>query len=92
MNITQLVLLTNLAEGELSFKEMMEYTGLSRKKLAKSLRMLEHNGYIEKKAFIGNDVIFGITDKGVEELYKHYLFLKKLLADMEFTICSRFEC
>ncbi len=92
MNITQLVLLTNLAEGELSFKEMMEYTGLPKKKLVRSLRRLEDYGFVEKKAFIGDDVIFGITDRGLEELYKHYLFLKKLLADMEFTICSRFDC
>jgi DNA-binding transcriptional ArsR family regulator len=85
-------MLTNLAEGELSVREIMEYTGLSKKTIVKTLRLLEYKGYVEKKAFIGNDVIFGITDRGLEELYKYYIFLQKLMPDMEFALCSKFDC
>ncbi|MCY0882839.1 MULTISPECIES: helix-turn-helix domain-containing protein [Acidianus] len=92
MNITQLVILTNLAEGELSIKELAEYTGIPKKNIIKAMKSLENRGYVEKRAIIGRDIIFSITEEGLEELYKYYLFMKKLIEDMEFTLCSRFDC
>ncbi|ARM76036.1 helix-turn-helix domain-containing protein [Acidianus manzaensis] len=92
MNLIQLTILTNLAEGELSIKELSEYIGTPKKTIAKSLSMLENKGYVEKRALIGKDIIYSITDAGLEELYRNYLFIKKLLDDMEFTLCNRFDC
>lgn len=92
MNITQLVILTNLAEGELSITELAEYTGIPKKSIIKAIKSLESKGYVEKRAIIGKDVVFSITEEGLEELYKYYLFMKKLVEDMELTLCSRFEC
>ncbi|EZQ04733.1 MarR family transcriptional regulator [Candidatus Acidianus copahuensis] len=92
MNIEQLTVLTNLAEGELSVNELTEYTGLAKRKLIKIVKYLEMRGYIEKRAFIGKDVIFSITDLGFSELYKHYIYMRKLIDDMEFTVCSKFDC
>lgn len=92
VNLLQLTILTNLAEGELSIKELSEYIGVSRKNIAKSLIELENKGYVEKRAVIGKDVIYSITENGLEELYRNYLYMKKLVEEMEFTLCNRFEC
>lgn len=92
VDLLQLTILTNLAEGELSVKELSEYIGVSRRSVAKSLTVLESKGYVEKKAVIGKDVIYSITENGLEELYKYYLYIKRLVEDMEFALCSRFEC
>lgn len=92
MDLLQLTILTNLAEGELSIRELSEYTGATRKNIIKSLLTLENKGYVEKRAIIGRDVIYSITQDGLEELYKNYLYMKKLLDDMEFTLCNRFDC
>lgn len=93
MDILQLAILTMLSEDEMSVREIQEYLGAKRKVLAKSLIELEKKGFIVKKAYVGNgDVIFGITERGLEELYKNYLILRDLMREMEFSVCTKFDC
>lgn len=93
MNITQLAILTILSEEERSIKELGEYLGLSRKQLVKNIRRLEKRGLIERKAYLGNgDIIVGITEEGMEELYRYYMFLRDLVREMEIVLCTKYEC
>ncbi|TRM79357.1 MarR family transcriptional regulator, partial [Sulfolobus sp. D5] len=56
MNIKELAILTVLSEGELSVKEIEDYVNIPRRDLVKSIRRLEKRGYIQTKAYIGDDV------------------------------------
>lgn len=93
MNITQLAILTLLSEEEHTISEIGEYLGLSKKQLARNIRRLERKGLIVRKAYIGKgDAIIGITEEGIEELYKHYIFLRDLVREMEIVLCTKFDC
>lgn len=92
MNVKELAILTLLSEGELSVKEIEEYTGISRKNLIKTVRKLERKGYIQKKAYIGDDVIIEITEYGMEALYKNFIYLRDLISEMENILCTKFDC
>ncbi|BFH73850.1 winged helix-turn-helix domain-containing protein [Sulfurisphaera javensis] len=93
MNVIQLAILTILSEEERSVNELREYLGLDKKKLVKNIRTLEKKGYITRKTYLGEgDVIFGITDEGMEELYKYYMFLRDLIKEMEISVCTKFDC
>lgn len=93
MNVIQLAILTILSEDEYSVNEIKSYLGISKRQLVKNIRFLEKKGYVEKKAYLGGgDVILGITDKGMEELYKHYIFLRDLIKEMEISVCTKFDC
>ncbi len=92
MNIKELAILTVLSEGELSVKEIEEYINISRRDLVKSIRRLEKRGYIQTKAYIGDDVIVEITEYGMEVLYKNFVYLKNLVIEMENVLCTKFDC
>ena len=93
MNITQLAILTILSEEEHSIKEIEEYLGLGRKQLIRNIRRLEKRGLIVRKAYLGKgDAIIGITEEGMEELYKYYMFLRDLVREMEIILCTKYEC
>ena len=93
MNITQLAILTLLSEEEHTISEIGEYLGLSRKQLAKNIRRLERRGLIVRKAYLGRgDAIVGITEEGIEELYRHYMFLRDLVREMEIVLCTKYDC
>ncbi len=92
MDVTELTVLTLLSEGELSVKEIRQFSGVSRNSLLKALRTLESRGLVQRKMLIEGDVILEITDQGMEELYKYYLYLRDLVGNMEETVCLRFNC
>jgi DNA-binding MarR family transcriptional regulator len=92
MDVTELTVLTLLSEGELSVKEIRRYSGMRRSSLLRALKSLEDKGLVEKKVLIGDDIVLGITDQGMEELYKYYLYLRDLVNNMEQTVCLRFNC
>ncbi|MEM0363521.1 MAG: helix-turn-helix domain-containing protein [Sulfolobaceae archaeon] len=92
MNVKELAILTLLSEGELSVKELEEYTGISKKHLVNAVKKLERKGYIQKKAYVGDDVIIEITDYGMEMLYKNFLYLRDLISEMESILCTKFDC
>ncbi|BCU70967.1 MarR family transcriptional regulator [Stygiolobus caldivivus] len=93
MDILQIAILTVLSEDEMSIREIEQFLGTRRKRLSRSIQDLERKGFIQKKAYVGNgDVIFGITEQGLEELYKNYLILRDLMKEMEFSVCTKFEC
>ncbi|MEM4943897.1 MAG: helix-turn-helix domain-containing protein [Saccharolobus sp.] len=92
MNVKELAILTLLSEGELSVKELEEYTGISKKHLVNTVKKLERKGYIQKKAYVGDDVIIEITDYGMEMLYKNFLYLRDLISEMESILCTKFDC
>ncbi|WP_338601931.1 helix-turn-helix domain-containing protein [Sulfolobus tengchongensis] len=92
VNIKELAILTLLSEGELSVREIEEYTGLPRKNLVKTIKKLEKKGYIQKKAYIRDDVIVEITEYGIEMLYKNFIYLRDLVNEMETVLCTKFDC
>lgn len=93
MNVTQLAILTILSEDEHSVNEIGEYLGLSKRRLIRNIRRLEKKGLITVKAYLGGgDVIISITEEGMEELYKHYMFLRDLIREMEISVCTKYEC
>ncbi|MEJ2769853.1 MULTISPECIES: transcriptional regulator [unclassified Stygiolobus] len=93
MDILELAILTMLSEDEMSIREIEQYLGARRRRIAKSLQELEKKGFIVKKAYIGNgDIIFGITEQGLEELYKNYIILRDLVREMEISVCAKFDC
>ncbi|BBG22977.1 MarR family transcriptional regulator [Sulfuracidifex tepidarius] len=92
MDVTELTVLTLLSEGELSVKEIRHYSGMNKGALIRAVRSLENKGLVEKKVLIEGDVILEITDLGMEELYKYYLYLRDLVNNMEQTVCLKFNC
>ncbi|WP_014511614.1 MarR family winged helix-turn-helix transcriptional regulator [Saccharolobus solfataricus] len=92
MNVKELAILTLLSEGELSVKEIQEYVNISRRNLVKTIRKLERKGYIQEKAYVGDDVIVEITEYGMEILYKNFVYLRGLINEMEDILCSKFDC
>ncbi|QIW23661.1 ArsR family transcriptional regulator [Sulfolobus sp. S-194] len=93
MNVLQLAILTILSEDERSVNELREYLGIDKKRIIKSIRSLEKKGLVERKTYLGEgDVIFGITEEGIQELYKYYMFLRDLVKEMEISVCTRFDC
>ncbi len=92
MDVTELTVLTLLSEGELSIKEIKHYSGINKGALVRALKSLEDRGLVEKKVLIEGDIILEITDLGMEELYKYYLYLRDLVNNMEQTVCLKFNC
>ncbi|MCH4815962.1 MAG: winged helix-turn-helix domain-containing protein [Saccharolobus sp.] len=92
MNVKELAILTLLSEGELSVKEIQEYVNISRRNLVKTIRKLERKGYIQEKAYVGDDVIVEITEYGMEMLYKNFVYLRDLINEMENVLCTKFDC
>lgn len=93
VDITSITILSKLAEyDELSIRELKEILGLETKELVKRLKNMERKGLVEKKAYIYNDIIFGVTDKGLDELYKYYVLLRDLVSELDEILCSQFEC
>ncbi|ACP35264.1 transcriptional regulator, MarR family [Sulfolobus islandicus Y.G.57.14] len=92
MNVKELAILTLLSEGELSVKEIQEYVSISRRNLVKTIRKLERKGYIQEKAYVGDDVIVEITEYGMEMLYKNFVYLRDLINEMENVLCTKFDC
>lgn len=93
MNVIQLAILTILSEEERSVNELREILGVERRRIVKNIRILERKGYIEKKTYLGDgDIIFNITESGLEQLYKNYIFLRDLIKEMEISVCTRFDC
>ncbi|QGA54267.1 MarR family transcriptional regulator [Sulfolobus sp. E5-1-F] len=92
MNVRELAILTLLSEGELSVKEIQEYVSIPRRNLVKTIRKLEKKGYIQEKAYVGDDVIVEITEYGLEMLYKNFVYLRDLINEMENVLCSKFDC
>ncbi|AWS00199.1 winged helix-turn-helix domain-containing protein [Metallosphaera hakonensis] len=92
MNIRQLAILTLLMEGELSFSEIGEYTGLNKAQLKKEIERLVKLDFVEQKAVIGGDLILGITQSGIDEMIKEFPLLKSLVQEMENVICVKYGC
>lgn len=93
VNVVQLAILTILSEDEHSVNEIREFLGIEKKKLLRNLRRLEKKGFIIRKSYLGGgDVVLGITEEGMEELYKYYMFLRDLLKEMEISVCTKFDC
>ncbi|AAY80533.1 MarR family transcriptional regulator [Sulfolobus acidocaldarius] len=94
MDILELAILTLLSDQEeLSIREIGNYLGVRNIRLSRSLKELEKKGLIFTKALIGNgDMIIGITEEGVKELYKNYIVLRDLVKEMEYSLCTKFDC
>ncbi|QKQ99147.1 ArsR family transcriptional regulator [Metallosphaera tengchongensis] len=92
MNTKQIAILSLLLEGELSISEISEYVGISGPQLRREINYLLKRNYVEKKAFIGNELILCITEEGIEELMREYPLLKSLVQNLETTLCVRFGC
>lgn len=79
-------------EGELSFSEIGEYTGLNKAQLKKEIERLVKLDFVEQKAVIGGDLILGITQSGIDEMIKEFPLLKSLVQEMENVICVKYGC
>lgn len=93
MDLISLAILAKIGEyGELSIKELKEILDIESKLIIRKLSIMEKKGFIERKAFIYGDIIYGITEKGMDELYRHYIVLRDLIPQLEEILCTQYEC
>jgi|GEM_PF-1161909 DNA-binding PadR family transcriptional regulator len=92
MDLLDLEILSLLALSELSGAELSEMTEAGEKRVKVSLRRLEHRGLIYRKAFTAGDVVFAITEDGLESLARDYRRIRDLLSRIEEGVCLRMEC
>lgn len=84
--------LSLLAESELTVSEISDMVEESQSLTARTLRDLESRGFVIKKMFIGGDILYSITQEGIDYLAQVYPILIDLVNRIEEGVCSRYPC